>query len=383
MEGDLHEFRVKGNTALITVYDVIPADLSAIGGAVDGWIYDGLIQEIDLATGDLLFQWRASDHYRIEETYAPLWGRGSSEADAIDYFHINAVDKDDLGNYYISSRYMHTITCIDPKGDLLWKLGGKKNYFEDLSQGAASNFSWQHHVTWHQGDILTLFDNGAYDDRIATAEHSRGLKVALDVTSMTVTLLQEYHQPSGVLAHSQGSIEILPSGNVFVDWGHTAGYTEYTEDGEVLCDAHFGSGAFATWGWVKSYRGFKGEWTGLPRTPPGIAMKTGWGKREIYASWNGATEVRHWRLEQAQAADAKDDQFVEIVTKKKTGFETMVEAIGSKKGFIRMVALDADSKVLGVSDVLDLETGQVVSNMRAGSSSLEEFTTDIFAAPGV
>lgn len=358
MEGDLHEFHIIGDTALITVYDIIPADLSSIGGPAQGWIYDGLFQEIDIESGDLIFQWRASEHYDVKESFGKMSGHGGSEDDAWDFFHINSVDKDDKGNYYISSRYMHTITCISPAGQILWRLGGRTSDFSDKSLGAASNFTWQHHVQWYPGNILTVFDNGAWDNNVASAEYSRGLKIQLDLEEMSATLLQDYVNPTGVLAHSQGSVQIRPSGNVFVGWGHTAGYTEFSADGKVLCDAHFGSSAFFGWGWVKSYRGFKGDWVGKPRTQPSIAMNLGWRSTTVYASWNGATEVKHWRLERASTTHEGD--FTEIRTVKKTGFETQLEMMSNVDGFVRMAALDANLEVLGYSEILDRKTARQV-----------------------
>ena len=86
--------------------------------------YDGIFQEIDLLSGTLLFQWRASDHYQLTETFQPINNQGRTRDNAFDFFHINSVDKDPQGNYYISSRYMHTVTCIAPTGAVRWILGG-------------------------------------------------------------------------------------------------------------------------------------------------------------------------------------------------------------------------------------------------------------------
>jgi len=154
--GDFHDFRLTENgTALVTIYDIIPADLSSLNGPTFGWIYDGIFQEIDIATGDLVFEWRASEHYQIDESFMPLDG-GKTRDEPYDFFHINSVDKDPDGNYYISSRHMHTVTCLNPSGDVLWILGGQRNHFTDLSSGSATNFTWQHDARWHPNHSLTM-----------------------------------------------------------------------------------------------------------------------------------------------------------------------------------------------------------------------------------
>ena len=71
---------------------------------------------------------------------------GQTEEGTFDFFHINNIKKDLLGNYYISSSYTHAIICISPSGETLWHLGSKNNNFADLSEGEATNFSLQHHT---------------------------------------------------------------------------------------------------------------------------------------------------------------------------------------------------------------------------------------------
>ncbi|KAL0258940.1 hypothetical protein SLS55_006445 [Diplodia seriata] len=416
LEGDLHEFELtSAGTALLTIYEVIPADLTSVGGPADGWIYDGLFQEIDVATGALLFQWRASSHYAVDESFAPLKSHGRSPDDAWDFFHINSVDKDPAtGRYYVSARYTHTVTCISPftssnnnntdgtddggsnsnsnstNGTVVWRLGGARSSFADLSNGTASDFSWQHHVRWHPADnTLTIFDNGAYDnnDALATPHgHSRALVVRLDEENMTARLVAALVSPAGILAHSQGSVQRLENGNFFVGWGHSAAYTEFkvTEqqqsdddeekrkeleqgaeaDVEVLCDTHFGAAAFFGWGWVKSYRAFKSaDWKGYPRTSPAVTVK----RNRLHVSWNGATEVRAWRLMGANAAaanaDAEDEkEWVVLETVEKSGFEGVLHLAqaGREVEVVRVQALDGAGSVLGVSPVVDRSSGMTV-----------------------
>lgn len=144
-DGDLHEFQITdNNTALLTIYHTIPADLTSIGGPLSGWIYDCIFQEVDIATGELIFEWRASLHYPINSTLEELKGRGKTQASAFDFFHLNSVQKDSRGDYLISARHTHTVSTINHvTGEVLWNLGGTLNEFTDLSHGAATDFSWQ------------------------------------------------------------------------------------------------------------------------------------------------------------------------------------------------------------------------------------------------
>ena len=381
IQGDLHEFSITDQgTALMTIYDTKQIDLSAVGGKANGWIYDSSFQELDIETGRLIFSWSASEHYEVDETYAPIGGTGGSESKAFDFFHINSIDKDPAGNYYISSRYMHTITCISPSGDIIWILGGKRNSFDDLSAGAATNFSWQHHANWHPDDVITIFDNGAYDAKIFTAEYSRGLSIALDLDNMTATLEKSLVNPSKILSHSQGSVQILPSGNFFVGWGHSAAYTEYSPDGEVLCDVHFGALMYYDYGWIKSYRAFKGGWVGRPNTSPDIAMYLD--TKEVYASWNGHTDVAFWRLQESDSPLNDDDGFFDVETVVKEGFEVRFRLNHLKNGhtlnYLRVAALNADKEVLGYTKSVDRRHGQVVSPLLAVTSQWRHALTSTF-----
>lgn len=362
LDGDLHEFQITDRgTALLTVYDTKAADLSAYG-VQHGQIIDSLFQEIDLETGELIFQWRASDHYPVTESLAPY----ESYKGAWDYFHINSVDKDTAtGNYVISSRYMCGVAMIDAtSGQVVWQVGGKNNSFTDLSDGEATNFSWQHHTRLlNNGTLLTVFDNGAYYNKpIRRAEHSRGLMIDLDTTAMTAELRHALVAPRRFLSPSQGSVNVMPeTGNVLVGWGHTPAWTEFDAiTGEVLCDTHLGAAALDFLGWCKNYRTFKSKWVGRPATMPDAVLKQG--EQAIYVSWNGATEVERWVVRTAWASD-DEDAFVSlsnITSARKQSFETRIDvsALEEELGsYVQVQAYDRDGLLLGSSEWIDTETG--------------------------
>lgn len=373
LDGDLHEFQITPEgTALLTAYGAKPMDLSAYD-VEDGVVWDSIFQEIDIETGELLFEWHASDHFSAEDSLAPY----EHYRGAWDFFHINSVDKDPLtGHYLVSSRYMCAVAYIDgTTGKVLWQVGGKNNSFSDLSDGEATNFSWQHHARlYHEtaGDatkaLLTVFDNGAYYTKaLLRASHSRGLLVDLDTSAMTATLRRALVAPQpGFLVPSQGSVNVLPrTGNVLVGWGHHPAWTEYdAATGEALCDTHLGATRLTAWSRVKNYRTFKSAWVGRPRTDPDAVLKVD--EEALYVSWNGATGVAAWVVQSSWADPGDADgtfEYVRNVTEAaREGFETRIDLSGTDlSGFVQVVAVDAEGQKLGCSELIDVDTGLYVS----------------------
>lgn len=378
--GDLHEFSItEKGTALMTIYESVEGTYpGANGDEWTGWLYDCLIQEMDIETGDLIFEWRATDHYHALDSMQPPGRTGGSDNSGWDFFHVNSIDKNDDGDYLISARHMCAVACISHvDGHIMWQLGGRGNSFDDLSDGQATNIAWNHHASYVRGDaahdsgkgnnsvLVTVFDNES-NGQFKSGTHSRGLMVELDLEAMTAKLAREYLSPIGYLAPSQGSVQILPGGTVLVGWGHTPAYTEFTLEGEVLCDVHFGPIWFANFGWVKSYRDFKFPWVGRPDTRPDAAMRPS--EQALYVSWNGATEVDRWVLQSANDGSLEDSQDNEDDKKeasaadaasdvaykthhavRKTTFETKMTLPADAGEYVRAVALDASGARLGAT----------------------------------
>ena len=247
----------------ITIYHKEKADCTLLGLGKSCWIQNRLCQEIDIETGDLLFEWRVTDHISINDVFSSpprKDGHGKSKKGAFDFFHINSVGKIDSGDHIISARYMGAIVCISGKtGEILWQLGGKNNNFEDLDR--ATDCAWQHHVTWQGNDTISLFDNHANSVFHRSSIHSKGMIISLDMKEMTAHLVGKYIHPDEILNVSQGTVQALPeSGNVLVGFGNSPTYIEHTASGKVLCAAHFAphlAFELIDFGLVKSYRVFK------------------------------------------------------------------------------------------------------------------------------
>ena len=349
MSGDLHEFQItKNGTALVTIYDPIPADLASVGGPELGWLYDGIVQEIDIATGELLFEWRSSKVYPPTSSFEPLNDRGHERGWGYDYFHINSVDKDDQGRFLISGRHTHTVTCVDGStGEVLWTLGGKKSDLTLISDGSPTEFSWQHDARWQGPNTLSLFNNGANNDHDRSLV-SHGLMIDLDIPARKAEVRTTYSHPQEMMAVSQGNLQVLDTGNVLVGWGHSAAFTEFTPDGDVICDVHFGASAYFSFGRIVSYRTFKSDWVGTPKTIPDAIVV----EDRVYVSWNGATEVAAWRVEAWDGASLANMSFVTVDQVDRSGFETEIPLTPAIDSYFYITAIDAKGEAIGVTDML-------------------------------
>ena len=287
---------------------------------------DAVFQEVDLASGELLLEWHSLDHATFEESYA------SVTADW-DFFHINSVDLDSDGNLLVSSRSTHTIYKVDRTGTILWRLGGKRSDFE---MAPGSNFAWQHDVRRQPSGALTVFDNGATP---AVEKLSRALILELDEQAMTVSLVRQYTHPP-ILSGSQGSMQLMPSGNVFVGWGEAPHVSEFDRSGRILFDAVLGHA-------YQSYRAFRLPWSGRPAEAPAIAVTGNPGARTIYASWNGATEVDRWQLLAGESADSLSV----LSGTRSRGFESSLRT-KAKGPYFAARALDSSGAALGQSDAV-------------------------------
>jgi hypothetical protein len=301
------------------------------------------VQEVDVATGKVLFDWHSLGHVAIDESYVPLSGPGSPPpGNPYDYFHVNSVEKEPDGNYLISARNTSAIYELDGKtGAVLWRLGGKKSSFE---MGPGTTFWWQHDARRHADGTTTLYDDGAAPAR---ESQSRALWLRVDPTKKTATLVRADVSPDHVLAGSQGNMQVLPNGNALIGWGAVPRVTEFDGDGHVVYDATFSDGD-------DSYRAYRFEWSATPTTKPAVATAKGrGGTKTVYASWNGATAVASWRV---LAGD--DPKSLEPVGEPEpaNGFETTLRA-DTNADFVAVQALDAEGNVLATSAAVPISGG--------------------------
>ena len=329
-------------------------DLSEVAREHDAWIWESLFQELDIATGEVLFEWRASDHFSFRDVYVNP--NKAQRHDPWDFFHINMVEKDDVGNFLVSTRYGRCVVYIDGSdGHIIWYLGGKQNSFKDLSGVDATVFLGQHDAHWYDGhNYITMFDNrGDWFHKIE--ELSKGHMIKIDLEAMTAEIQQSYIHPAEILSTSQGSMQVLPNGHVMMGYGFNGVFTEFTADGQALCDAYmlpsvrFGSGD------VQSYRNLKFNWTGIPLSTPKMVLEG----EKLYISWLGSTKLRSWLLQDSEAADG---EYGNVQTLPKIGFESEFELAGGKRmrQYVRAVALDHDGNHLSTSNAIQIVDPQAI-----------------------
>jgi hypothetical protein len=328
LEGDEHEFLLTPRgTALITIYHTIRRDLSSVGGPKSGAVLEGVVQELDVATGRVLFEWHSIDHVGLLESYVKL-RKKDGKLLPYDYFHINSVGVDSDGNLLVSARNTSTVYALDRHtGAVLWRLGGRKS---DFAMGPGTRFWWQHDARRRPDGTLTLYDNGAAPPK---ERYSRALVLRLDTSTHAATLVRAYAHPKRLLSSSQGNEQTLAGGHVFVGWGSNPYFTEFDGSGAAVFDARFSKGA-------DSYRAYRFAWIGRPPGRPAAVLHG----RDVYVSWNGATEVRGWQV--LAGDDERHLQPLERVAK--VGFETRIPALTDAKR-LAVRALDGSGRVLGTS----------------------------------
>ncbi|KAM0719605.1 hypothetical protein Q7P37_003735 [Cladosporium fusiforme] len=413
---DLHEFLLTPQgTALIIIFEPIKFDVRPAGRDLDDvwnqFMWDCLIQEVNITTKDAIFEWRASEHLNITDSYHRVIDRSDGTPEhPYDPFHFNSVDKDELGNYLISSRYTHAIYYISgTTKEVLWTLGGKSNTFMELSTESALSFAWQHDARFVSPDafpetyvpppakegittkLITLFDNAAEDWHYEFGPQSaRGLLLELTYPTVnmeaasksddthakretntspatisvvdakkisdingsnpacTARLIQQYSNPETGRASSQGSMQLVP--------------TEAGKDPHVL----LGHGINAI---ISEYSS-----NGTLLCDAHFAPQSTWEKGDVqsyralkfsdwvgrphvppdvavvgtnvYVSWNGATGVDEWLLQTLRGG--KEDKWRAAGVVKKEGFETRLEIPKDRRRarYLRVTAIDKNGHPL-------------------------------------
>jgi hypothetical protein len=337
---DLHDFQITPqNTALVTAFAPIHWDLRSVGGPSNGLLDDCVVQEIDIKTGLVMWQWNALAHVPVADTYAPI---PKQSASVLDYIHVNSIDPLPDGDILISARNTWTSYLLNgTTGAIIWQVGGKHSTF---ALGPGARFAWQHDVellpdsTPGQYEI-SMFDN---EDYPLEASQSRGLELLLNTQNDTATVARQIEVPGHpVVSDSQGDVQQLSNGDVFVGWGEVGIEDEFSPTGALTFQLQLV-------GSTSSFRGYRYVWNGQPVDAPAVsaAAPIG-GTSQLYVSWNGATDVASWTV----LAGASAHQLAAVGTYPDTGFETAISA-PTTGPYVMVEAIGAAGQVLKTSAVI-------------------------------
>jgi hypothetical protein len=333
-QADLHVIRLTPQgTAWIDVFDPIRMNLSGSHGSSDGVVTDSVVQEIDIKTGLVMWEWHALGHVALSESNNPV----RAGTYPWDYVHINSDDPGPAGDLLLSARNTWTLYDISiHSGGIIWRLGGAHSSFK---LGGGARFYWQHDAEFQPGGLISLFDNGSDPPK---EKQSRGLLLAPDVARHTVSLVKQFVNPSKILlAESQGGMLGLPGGNWFLGYGQLPNFTEFNAAGQVLLDGTLGKN-------VQSFRTLLYPWSAQPKTEPALVVASaGGGELKVAASWNGASNVAAWRM----LAGSSPSTLIAVASARAAGFQTSITAHAAGP-FVAVQALDGAGAALATSATL-------------------------------
>jgi hypothetical protein len=287
---NMHELQItRRETAYFGAYQAVRVR------GVRGLVTDFVLQELDLRTGQVLFEWHALDHVPLSASYEPRPRDGASW----DYFHGNSIDAPGRRGRTIvaSARNTSAVYGIDRRtGRVRWTFGGRRDEFGLLRDHPAWQFCGQHDVRRLGGRRLQLFDDGGrgLNPGACPLHPARVMRFRLPRRRHAVALLSTI--PSGVLSPGGagffpgglGSAQPQRHGGVFVSWGTAGVLSDVRPGGRVGFALRLGR---------YSYRAVRAPWIGRPRDRPRIAVRRRpGGVVDVWASWNGATNVRWWRV---------------------------------------------------------------------------------------
>ena len=342
---DIHEVQLTNrNTALVLAYRGVLWDMTSVGGPKDGKVMDNVVQEIDIQTGAVLFEWHALGNISLRSAEKQIPEDGS----VWDYFHVNAASPDG-DSILVSGRSQSTLYRIDRKtARVKWRLRGDgiKAWYNNFQMGPGTSFGYQHNVVRLPNGDISLCDNGDASGYGATVNDvSSGLVLRLSTVDgvRRATLVSRFEHPAGETAISQCVMQRQPNGNYVVGWGSDKQFTEYTAEGEVVFDATFNDSA------VASYRAYKDAWAGFPKSRPAIFSEAVGDGATVWASWNGSTSVASWKVFTGETADS----LTEVGSSPWEDLETEI-SIPTVESKVQVVAFDKDGKRLRQSGLIAL-----------------------------
>jgi hypothetical protein len=295
-------------------------------------LIDSVIQEIDIKTGLVMFEWHALDHVPLSESF---FKNPNAAAFEYDPYHLNSVALTGDGNMIISMRNTWADYKINHQtGAVMWTLGSNRSSFK-LGRGAGTAF--QHDLTIQPNGAFAIFDDGAGPP---TVHHqSRAIEISINTRKKTAFIIKQFTHTPPLVANFEGSMQMLSSSEAFVGWGQQPWFSEFNAAGKLDFDANFVSP-------TSTYRAYRFRWNGSPQTQPVLATTPSSSGTVVYVSWNGAVNVASWRV----LAGPSASQLAAVTASRKRGFETAISVRGRQACF-QVQALSSSGAVLATSGV--------------------------------
>ena len=323
---DLHEFLLTPQgTALICAYNPVPTDLSSVGGSAAGTALDSIVQEIDVASGRVLFEWHSLQHVALADSFIP------PTAAPYDYFHVNSIDVDADGNLLVSARNTCALYTIDRKtGDVAL---APRRQADRLRRQPGGDV----HVPARRARASGRVDHPLRRRALVRVTGLAGDPSRRRPLERRAVLQGEYRHPQPHVAIAMGSAQVLADDSVLVGWGTVPSVTQFTPNGTVRFDAN-------STGQAWNYRALRFPWVGRPTSKPALKVLSSRASTTVYVSWNGTTETAYWRIEAGDSRSAVRP----VRTVASSGFETAVKIPG-RPAFVAATALDRRRARLGGS----------------------------------
>ncbi|CEM16813.1 unnamed protein product [Vitrella brassicaformis CCMP3155] len=360
---DPHDCRLTRNgNALLIIYDVQLLDVEKFNpeATLPKAAVGAVVQEVG-STGEVILEWRSWDH--LPRSLWESWFLPKEKV--FDMFHLNALEEARDGNILLSMRRTSQIVKVDrDTGEVMWRLGGKAGNFRIVND-PKGQFLGQHDVRDLGENRISVFDNQHIyiksNDYTSHDEMDRSRGAEYDLLfnrhgrPKEARLVNEYH--IGITAGALGSYRRMHNGNgvyclgVSLEKGKLVNnpfYIETDPDGNLLTKME----------WTRFHftgRSVKSQWIGEPDWDPSILLDSNNLTKtlRLHFSWNGATEVKKWRILMGENENKTHltDVLVEI---EKTQFEHWVDVIeGAKKcQYFQAVAIDKKGEEMRRSPIV-------------------------------
>jgi hypothetical protein len=293
---------------------------------------DSVVQEIDIKTGLVMWEWHALGHIPLRDSYNPIPSNGNPW----DYIHLNSIDPGPSNDVLLSARNSWALYDVDIRtGAFNWQLGGRHS---TVKLGPGTKTYWQHDAEWQPGGLISVFDNGSTPPK---EKQSRGVLLKPDLSAKSVVLARAFVHPSRtLLAPAQGNMLGLPRNAWLIGYGNLPNFTEYDSSGRVLLDGTLGLG-------VQDFRASLSPWSGQPSTLPMLVARRIRASVQVQTSWNGATGVASWQL----FAGTSPSLLVPLTILPRKGFQTTA-TVTTGAASVESRELDANGNVLGASPAM-------------------------------